>query len=318
MLTSEIIKTEDFLHLQRQAQEGLLSKAILLIGKDDVYTDEFASAIAALIFDRKIDQASENYKKVMARSHPDLKVYPQKDKLLVGDSEEIVEESFIKPIFADSKIFKILNIDNSTESAQNKLLKVVEEPSKHVYMILTCKNIELVLPTIRSRCNKIELGKLSPDVVKDLLPKVEDEKKALALAVSDGMIGKAIKLASMKNFTELCEDTLALFTKMKTSRQVLTHSKKLLSYKDQLSLEIEIMQLIIEDLMKIKAGKNDLVKLPYISELKAVSDEYTLRALCQITYLLDNVTKETGYNVSPTLSFENLLLNILEVKYICK
>ncbi len=315
MLVDEILKTEDFKALEREIHD--FPKSLMLIGKDEIYLKEFAKLTALLIMDEGINFESENAKKVLAGTHPDLKSYPIKEKLLVSDSEEIGDESFVKPIFASRKVFIINNIDNSMESAQNKLLKVLEEPSRNVYLILTCTNTSLVLPTIKSRCNKVELKKLSDELVEHILGKVEN--KELILACCDGQIGKAQSLNKMKNFDTLCQDCLSVFTKMKNSKQVLEYSKKLLSYKSEIQLILDIFTLIVEDLIKIKGGKSELVKLrPFMDDLNAVLGDYTLRALCEIAGLIDKVNKEKQFNVNMTLGMENLLLNILEVKYICR
>ncbi len=319
MLIDVILQAEDFKLLEKEQVNGLFPKALLLCGKDKLYLHEFAKAVSMLILDGRVDTESVNAKKVMLDAHPDIKNYPLKDKLLVSDSEEIVEESFIKPIFADKKIFVIHNIDNSMDSAQNKLLKVVEEPSHNVYMILTCTNPSLVLPTIRSRCNKVQLKRLSDESATSLLSKMDEGMKELVLAVADGQIGKAQALSKMKDFEGLCQDCLSVFTKMKSSKQVLTFSKKLFTYKEQFSLILDIFSLIVEDLLKIKSGHRNLVRLiPFVEELVGTNGDYTIRALCEIASLLDKVAREKMYNVNMTLAIENLLLNILEVKYICR
>ena len=67
----------------------------------------------------------------------DIKVYPKNnEKLLVADSNEIVAESFIKAVNLPYKVFIINNVDASTEEAQNKLLKILEEPPENVYFLL--------------------------------------------------------------------------------------------------------------------------------------------------------------------------------------
>ena len=72
-------------------------------------------------------------------------------------------------------------------------------------------------------------------------------------------------------------------------------------------------------MIKIKAGKIDTIKLKmFEQELKFSASEYTIRALCEIAFRLDEVVKERTYNVNQVLFLENFLLNILEVKYLCK
>ena len=110
----------------KEAQKGSLSKSILLISKDNLYSFDMARLIASIILNNGEFIDNENYLRVVANSHPDLKIYPQKDKLLVSDSEEIVFESYASPIQGDKKVFIIKDFDNSMESAQNKLLKLLE------------------------------------------------------------------------------------------------------------------------------------------------------------------------------------------------
>lgn len=307
-----IKKTKDFAILEKENQNSSLNKAILLQTKDNFYAGEFAKVLAMLILDGKACLECENCQKIASGSHPDVKKYPQKDKLLVSDSEEIVAESFIKPIFADKKVFIIENIDVSTNAAQNKLLKTLEEPTKNVYLILTCANIEMVLPTIRSRCSKVMLEKLDGKSVASL---VDDP---LARSLSDGLVGKAMALSKLRNLEEIAENAISVLCDMKHSKNVLAFSKKLLDNKGDISLSFEIISLAIEDLIKLKTGKEELVRLPFKSRLKSVMGEYSVRALCEIAFLVEKFSREKAFNTNPTLAIENFLLNILEVKYLCK
>ena len=317
MLKDVIRKTSDFEALIREENNGKTAKSILFISKDGLYTYEFCKQVACLIFDGKIDEQSNNNQKVNLNAHPDLKTYPQKEKLLVADSEDIVMESFIKPIFANKKIFIIKNIDEAMEVAQNKLLKILEEPPHNVYFLLTCSSVDKVLPTIRSRCNKIELKKIDDEIISQIMNKCDNLDSVIA--VSDGQLGKAEMLAKKQNFSDLCRDCIAVLTKMNSSKQVLSYSKKLQSYKDDYLLIFEILSIALGDMLKIKANKRELVKFKsYENEFVSVCGEYTIRAICEICSLIDNVVKEKIYNVNTTLTLENFLLNILEVKYLCK
>lgn len=62
-----------------------------------------------------------------------------------------------KPFNHYSKIVLIPEADNLNPESQNALLKILEEPGKNNYLILTTTNITKLLPTIISRCQKIKL-----------------------------------------------------------------------------------------------------------------------------------------------------------------
>ncbi len=312
-----ILFSADFVRLQKEIKEGKNPKTTLLISKDEDYSFEFARLLACVNFSGGQVVEDEDYAKVMAFSHPDLKIYPTKNQLLVADSEEIVFESSVKPIFADKKIFIIKNIEKSMEASQNKLLKTLEEPSKDAYFIITTTNADLVLPTIKSRCSKVELGKLDQSVIGTML--ADNENKEIILALSDGLVGRAQKLAQTKNLKGLFEGVLSCLTKMASSKEVLAYAKKLAPFKDEFSLLMETFSVMVEELIFIRAGKRNLSKLgQFGDELAFASGDYTLDALVEIQKLITKAVKEMAYNCNFTLVMENLLLNILEVKYLCK
>ena len=318
MTIEEIIcASHNFLSLQKEIQEGKNAKTILLISKDEDYSFEFARLLSCLIFNNGHLEQNEDYIKVMASSHPDLKIYPIKNQLLVADSEEIVFESSVKPIFADKKIFIIKNIEKSMEASQNKLLKTLEEPSKDAYFILTTQNANLVLPTIKSRCWKVELNKLGREVISSYIGNSENNE--IVTALSDGLVGKAEKLLKIKNLRTLFDSVFDCLTRLSSSKEVLVFSKKLVSFKDDFTLFVDILSMLVEELIFIVAGKLELAKFPsYLERLTRVKYDYSIKALVEIQKLISQAVKEMQYNCNFTLVIENLLLNILEVKYLCK
>ena len=77
--------------------------------------------------------------------------------------ENIIEikEKFSYPSnnVVDLKFYVIENIENSSKSSLNSLLKFLEEPTPNTYAIFTTTNRELLLNTIISRCKIIRLTK---------------------------------------------------------------------------------------------------------------------------------------------------------------
>ncbi len=59
----------------------------------------------------------------------------------------------------NKKIYIIKQIEKSTKEAANSLLKFLESPPLNTYAILTTRNENLVLATIKSRCQKYFLSK---------------------------------------------------------------------------------------------------------------------------------------------------------------
>ena len=89
--------------------------------------------------------------------------------------------------------------DDMNVNAANALLKVLEEPPANALLLLVCHNPGKLLPTIRSRCQKLRLNQLDEATISKLLARYmphlhQDTRDGLA-ALSDGAIGRAIELA---------------------------------------------------------------------------------------------------------------------------
>lgn len=56
-------------------------------------------------------------------------------------------------------------LSGGREASQNALLKFLEEPPSRTVMILVCNSPELLLPTIRSRCQRITCTQLGPSAM---------------------------------------------------------------------------------------------------------------------------------------------------------
>ena len=311
MKISEIVKGEDFF------KRGKFPHAILFQSVDK-RLNEVALIMTALAINYEtfelFNEDSAEYLKVKKGADIDIKVYPKNnEKLLVSDSNEIVSEVYMKPAFHENKVFIIENLDISTEQAQNKLLKVLEEPPKNVYFLISCMEDALVLPTIKSRCQKIVLGKLPKESFDKLI------KNPLAGMVSEGYVGLYEEYSKKADLEEVVDTAVKLVTELKNSGQVLKFSIDLMRFKDDIRLIFKIYIRALEDLIKIKSEKEELCSLPLYKEaLKSVESEFSINAICEINSLVSMFIKKREANVNEQVAVEQLLLKILEVKYICK
>lgn len=110
-------------------------------------------------------------------THPDLVyIIPEGvDKAIKIDQiRSIQQDVYQTPKFGDYRVVVINPADRMNVAAANALLKVLEEPPDHTVFILLAEQIDSMLPTILSRCQRfvfieddtqvyLELGKLYPD-----------------------------------------------------------------------------------------------------------------------------------------------------------
>jgi DNA polymerase III delta' subunit len=146
-----------------------------------------------------------------AGAHPDYHVVT-KELIRVYDSSgkskavqfsidvirpEVVEKAARGSILNRGKVFLIEQADLLTPGAQNALLKTLEEPAGRTLVILNTDAPDQLLPTIRSRCQTVRFGEMSPaTVVRELQRRGLPAAAATdAARVAGGSLGLALRWA---------------------------------------------------------------------------------------------------------------------------
>lgn len=103
---------------------------------------------------------------------------------------KLQEKIFLKPFQSKEKVIIFEKAQNLTIEAQNALLKILEEPPAHTYIILCAFQEDILLPTILSRCHIIHLEEKRKDMS---LSDKEFYEKDLTILLS-GTIGEKLQL----------------------------------------------------------------------------------------------------------------------------
>lgn len=122
---------------------GLIAKALVCQNRESAPCGECPSCIRAA-----------------AGSHPDIRIVEGSGvsrSLTVDAVKSVIADAYRMPEEADVNVYILLLGDRSPEAAQNKLLKVIEEPPENTVFILVCRFAEQLLPTIRSRAQSFTL-----------------------------------------------------------------------------------------------------------------------------------------------------------------
>ena len=105
--------------------------------------DSLLEVIQKIIF-----KSSNSYE-----NNPDiiiLEANPSKD-----DIKELIKNLSMTSQFNNAKVYIIDQAEKLNDFACNALLKTLEEPQSNIYAFLLTSNIDMVLPTISSRCQKV-------------------------------------------------------------------------------------------------------------------------------------------------------------------
>lgn len=112
---------------------------------------------------------------------------------------DVLERTGFRPFEGRRRMVLIREADTLEPSAQNALLKSLEEPPPGTAFILTTAVPGALLPTVRSRCMRVAFGRLTTAEVADVLVRHHDhdEREArAAAALAAGSAGQALALGS--------------------------------------------------------------------------------------------------------------------------
>ena len=122
-----IRRTNAYKVVENDKKNGLFH-AYLLLSKDEKYLKEDMKAFAKLIMCQNGGCGECRVCRLIDReNHADVKFLPENgDKILTEDINALIEESYVKPLEEDKKLFLIVGAEKMPAVAQNKLLKTLE------------------------------------------------------------------------------------------------------------------------------------------------------------------------------------------------
>lgn len=182
-----------------------LPHALLFAGADGVGKRSLALALTAwLLCTEDGDDACgqcASCRQVTAGSHPDFQlivVPASKKEIGVDRSREVKRFMQLRPLRGTLKVAVVDDAHMLTVAAQNALLKTLEEPPAHSLLILVADNPDALLPTVRSRCQRVQFAPLPTDTVVDILTHDHGMSPATArqlAALAEGSPGRALALS---------------------------------------------------------------------------------------------------------------------------
>lgn len=106
-------------------------------------------------------------RKMASGVHPDfIRLQRQKDdkgnlrrEIYVDQIRAMTAEAAVAPNESARKVYVIEEADRMNPQAQNTLLKALEDPPGHACFILCTRALDALLPTVRSRCVRVDAAR---------------------------------------------------------------------------------------------------------------------------------------------------------------
>jgi DNA polymerase-3 subunit delta' len=150
---------------------------------------------------------------VLNGNHPDVEVVrPEGLSYKTEEARALVARADMAPTRGRWHVIVMEDADRLTESANNVLLKSIEEPASRTVWLLCAPSIEDLLPTVRSRCQVVGLRTPATDAVAGFLQHqgVDAGTAAFAARASMGHIGRARALATIESVRNRRHDVLVM------------------------------------------------------------------------------------------------------------
>lgn len=287
-----------------------LSHAHLIAGEDGIGKSKLANMLAKFILNGDLN-----------REYVDIINYKSsKSSFGVDDVRDIIEEVSKKPFEGEKKVIIIHEGNKLTIQAQNALLKTIEEPPVGVYIILLCESLELILDTIKSRC---EIYKLTP-LTKDELYKYisykgfnynDDEIKS-AIAFSEGIPGRIDRYFNDDSLKELRNKAIQLIKDLnqKDMELILEQEDCLIGLKDNKEEVLNILSSFIRDILIHKEVENEdfIINSDKLNDIKELTKDMSFRKLNNIIKTIEEARINIRSNVSWAMTLRVMLMGFME------
>ena len=324
---NNIIGHEEIIrHLKNAMTTGKVSHSYIFTGRPGsgkkLLATTYAMTLQCEAGGTEPCQKCDSCKKALGKNHPDIiMVNHEKPGTISIDEirDQLIHDVAIKPYCSPHKIYIVPDAEMMTVQAQNALLKTIEEPPEYAVILLLTSNIDSLLPTIRSRCVRLDLKVVDDGLVKKYLMEhlqVPDYQAEIDASYAQGSIGKAKEAATSQEFADMTANALKIL-KYANSMEVyeLTEAiKTLTADKNNINDYLDIFQFWFRDVLMFKATR-EIDNLVFKQEINFIREQASERSYENIEKILEALEKtkvRLRANVNLELALELLFLTIRE------
>lgn len=279
-------------NLKKIIQTQNIGHAYMFVGADGIGKSMIAREFAkAILCENPTDTFCNQCESCnIFENSPDFVFISDTDDVIkVGEIRELSENIILKPVKSNRRVFIINNADKMNESAQNALLKILEEPPAYATIILILSNKEKILKTIQSRCLEVHFQALTLDEMK-MYYKEQDINEEL-FQYARGSIGKLEKIKDSNYIESVIE------------------LKKALSYQDLLEMNRALNK--IKESKTIKENIQDILELLIIKLNSELSENYQ-KKIAQIE-IIEECRKNLKRNANFDITLDCMMVKLWEL-----
>ncbi|MBC5638385.1 DNA polymerase III subunit delta' [Ornithinibacillus sp. BX22] len=304
-------------------KKNRISHAYLLQGARGTGKEDIAVLIAKVLFCKNKTGADPcltctDCKRIDSRNHPDVHwIEPDGQSIKIEQIKNLQKEFTYSGLESDQKVYMIKGADTLTANAANRILKFLEEPSKKTTAIMMTENSQAILPTIRSRCQIIDLQPLNPEHFQQrLVDSGLNETTARLMSALTNNLDEALEWSQDEWFAvarKVVVQLVEAFTDNSNDVYLFIHNHWLPTFKERKQLEqgIDLLLLAFKDILYYHLDHvESLTFFQQGERLERLGMYFSQGKLTSTLHDLLDAKRKLKQNVHPTLVMEQLTLQI--------
>ena len=304
-----------------------LHNSIIIHGSEGIGKSTLVYYLSKLIFsnynDKKLDNIDfiDNHHSNLIEnlSHPNF--------FVLKPSYDIKKKSYKSLISIEQvrELNKTLNLTNTNNlpnivlidsgnllnnNSSNALLKLIEEPKNNTYFFIISDHLNLLLPTIRSRCIKLRVDNLTIEEFKNIIEindyEFDENENEYLYYFFNGSPGVCIHYLN-NNFKDIEKNMIELIIGNQFFNDSFFNFVNSISRDANLfNVYIYIIKFYLINSIKFKLGIIDLNNKEIISNIEEISNKVSIVKIIKVlSYLDSNIKKVKTFNLDRKLFMIN-------------
>ncbi len=295
--------------LKNSLLQNKVVQAYLFYSNDINYIFKYAKDFCKEIICNKDDSNYENIcLKIDNDIYTELKIVePINDCIKKEQLISLQNEVKNKPVLGNKIVYIIKNCEKLNISAANSILKFLEEPNDDIIAILLTDNINLVFPTIRSRCQIINFKN-----VKKLI-----NNKSTYYLLSD-LLNKNIENLEEEKFNDIINTTIdfAESIEMKKINTIINIKKLIwdkLDNKSHYNIFFNTLIYYYFDVLYKKINRKIKYFYDFSESIEKVCEKNTVENIIEKITIIEKIKSQSFYNTNLKLLTDKLVIELSDV-----
>ncbi len=283
--------------LKKEIENDKVVQAYMFNGNDIDYLMKYSKDFSAELITRNLDDELKKsiVDKIENNIYNELKIIEPENNIIKKDQFLSIKEYLSnKPLEGNNIIYIIKNCELMNLKTANSMLKFIEDASDNLIAIFLTNNIDMVIPTIKSRCQVLNFSNV---VEKNLISSLNVSEEEIESYVTDVV------------------DFILLFENQKINTFYKSRTYVLEKFKDNKDIKIflDLLLYFYYDVFNRMINQNVKYFDNNIESIDKVCNINGLSSIINKIGIIEKTISNNKYNLNQKLMIDNLIIELSEV-----